>query len=61
MDYAIRVVPNFPPLSPSTQSLPTPSGNCTLFIVLTMSMDHVYMFFGYCISYAILYILRTIP
>ena len=53
IDYAITVVPIFPPLSPSTQhpslpqAIPTP---------LFMSLDHTYKFFGYSISYTMLYI-----
>ena len=53
IDYAIVVVLILPHLAPSTQypllpqAIPTP---------LFMSMGHVYKFFGYSISYAVLYI-----
>ena len=46
-DYTITVVPTFPPLLSSTQQ-PSPQ--------LFMSMGHVYKFFGYSISYTVLYI-----
>ena len=53
IDYFITVVLIFLPLPPSTehpllpQAIPTP---------LFMSMGHVYKFFGYSISYTVLYI-----
>ena len=60
IDYAIIVVPIFPPLplpskpSPAAtliQANPTP---------LSMSMGHAYMFFGYSVPYAVFYIPMTI-
>ena len=54
--YAIPVVPVFPPLLLSTQPSPLPHIIPTL---LSMSMGHAYMFFGYCVLYAVLYILVT--
>ena len=53
MDYAIIVVPISLPLPPSIQHLPLPQAIPT---PLFMSMGHAYKFFGYCISYTVLYI-----
>ena len=52
IDYAITVVLIFSPLSPHPVP-PTPSGNpSTMF----MSVGHVFKFFWYSFSYAVLYI-----
>ena len=53
MDYAIIVVPISLPLPPSIQHLPLPQAIPT---PLFMSMGHAYKFFGYSISYTVLYI-----
>ena len=56
--YAITVVPDFPPLPPtSTKPPPLPQAIPTS---LSMSLSHVYTFFGYSILYAVLYIPNTI-
>ena len=52
IDYAITFVPNFPSLLPSTQHPPFLQVIST---PLFTSMGHEYMFFGYSISCAVLY------
>ena len=53
MAYAITVVPIFPTFPPSTQHPLLPLAISTH---LFMSMGPVYKFFGYSISYTVLYI-----
>ena len=53
IDHAVKVVPIFPPLPPHTQQPIFPQAIPT---ALFMSMGHVYKFFGYSISYSLLYI-----
>ena len=57
-DYAITVVPIFPPLPPSTEHPPLPQAIPT---ALFMSMCHLCKFFGYSTSYTVLYIPLAIP
>ena len=53
-DYAITVVSIYPPLPFSTQQHPLPQA---ILSPLFVSMGHVYKFFGYSISYTVLYAL----
>ena len=53
IDYAIAVVPIFAPLLPSTQQPPLPQ---VIPPPLFISIGYAYKFFGYTISYTVLYI-----
>ena len=53
IDYAITVVPIFPSVSPSTQHTPLPQAIPPLLFTF---MGHECKFFGYSISYTVLYI-----
>ena len=55
-DYAITIVPIFPPFHPSTQQPPVPQAILTS---LLMSMGHAYKFFGY--STTIVYNISPCP
>ena len=52
IDHVITVVPNFPPLSPSTQHLLPQAIPTSLFV----SLSKEFKFSGYSVSYTVLYI-----
>ena len=53
INYAITLVPIFPPLPPFTQHSPLPQAITT---PVFMPMGHTYKFLAYSISYTVLYI-----